>query len=290
MKLGIHFMDFNLPGEPATLAGHMKDTARAAEDAGCTKFTVMDHYFQMEFFRTAQDPMLEAYTSLGYLAAVTDSMELATLVTGVTYRHPGLLAKIVTTLDVLSQGRAQLGIGAAWYEREHRALGVEYPPLAERFQRLEETIQIVLQMWSDDDGPYRGRYYQLDETICQPRPVSAPRPKLMIGGNGETKTLPLVARYADVCNIIPSSVDEARRKFEIIEARCVDYDRNPAEIERTVLASFLDTSNPDAFLTSCEELAALGVELIEIRAETDTPAAYVRDFAQYVVPRMADLG
>ena len=127
MKLGIHFIDYTLPGEPATIAGVLAGTARAAEEAGCTKFTVMDHYFQMEFFRTALDPMLEGYTSLGFLAGVTSSMELATLVTGVTYRHPGLLAKIVTTLDVLSEGRAQLGIGAAWYEREHRGLGVTYP-------------------------------------------------------------------------------------------------------------------------------------------------------------------
>lgn len=290
MKLGIHFMDFTLPGEPATLAGVLSETARVAEEAGCTKFTVMDHYFQMEFFRTALDPMLEGYTLLGYLAATTSSMELATLVTGVTYRHPGLLAKIVTTLDVLSKGRAQLGIGAAWYEREHRALGVDYPSLAERFKRLEEAIQIVLQMWSDNDGPYHGRYYRLDETICRPNPVSFPRPKVMIGGNGETKTLRLVARYADVCNIIPSSVDEARHKFDVIEQHCADLGRDPAEIERTVLASFLDTSDPDAFLASCEELARLGVELVEIRAESDDPAKYVSDFAEYVVPRMAELG
>ena len=290
MKLGIHFMDYTLPGEPATLAGVLGDTARAAEEAGCTKFTVMDHYFQMEFFRTALDPMLEGYTSLGYLAGVTSSMELATLVTGVTYRHPGLLAKIVTTLDVLSEGRAQLGIGAAWYEREHKGLGVEYPPLAERFERLEETLQIVLQMWSDDDGPYHGTHYQLDETICRPRPVSTPRPRIMIGGNGENKTLRLVARYADVCNIIPSSVNEARHKFEVIERHCAERGRDPAEIERTVLASFLDTSDPDGFLASCEELASFGVELVEIRAETDDPVRYVGDFASHVVPRMAELG
>ena len=136
-------------------------------------------------------------------------MELATLVTGVTYRYPGLLAKTVSTLDVLSQGRAQLGIGTAWYEREHLGLGVPYPPTTERFERLEETLQIVLQMWSDNDGPYNGRDYQLAETLCRPRPVSAPRPRIMIGGNGENKTLRLVAQYADVTNIIPGSVAEA---------------------------------------------------------------------------------
>jgi len=287
MELGVHFMDFTLPGAPGSLAGAIGDTAKAAEAAGCTKFTVMDHWFQMEFFATAQDPMLEAYTTLGYLAGLTDHMELATLVTGVTYRHPGLLAKIVTTLDVLSGGRAQLGIGAAWYEREHLGLGVPYPPLSERFERLEETIQIVLQMWSEDDGPYVGRHYQLAETICQPRPVSSPRPRLMIGGNGERKTLRLVAQYADVCNIIPSSVAEARHKFEVIEQHCAALDRDPATIERTVLASFLDLSNPDAFLATCEELAALDVALIEIRAISEQPAQFIEEFAAYVVPRLA---
>jgi F420-dependent oxidoreductase-like protein len=243
----------------------------------------------MEFFATALDPMLEAYTSLGYLAGLTDSMELATLVTGVTYRHPGLLANIVTTLDVLSRGRAQLGIGAAWYEREHLGLGVPYPPTSERFERLEETIQIVLQMWSDDDGPFNGRHYQLAETICRPRPVSAPRPRIMIGGNGENKTLRLVAKYADVSNIIPGSVQEARHKFEVIERHCAELGRDPEEIERTVLASFLDVSDKDAFVATCAELAALGVQLVEIRAMNDQPAQFVDEFASYVVPRLAQL-
>jgi F420-dependent oxidoreductase-like protein len=210
-------------------------------------------------------------------------------VTGVTYRHPGLLAKIVTTLDVLSQGRAQLGIGAAWYEREHLGLGVAYPATAERFERLEETLQIVLQMWSDNDGPYNGRHYQLAETICQPRPVSAPRPRIMIGGNGEKKTLRLVAKYADVCNIIPSSVDEARHKFEVIEQHCAEIGRRPEEIERTVLASFFDLRDKDAFLATCEQMAALNVSLVEIRAVSDDPARFIDEFATYVVPRMAQI-
>jgi F420-dependent oxidoreductase-like protein len=289
MKLGIHFMDFTLPGEPGTLAGALADTARAAEAAGCSKFTVMDHWFQMEFFGSAHDPMMEAYTTLGYLAGLTTTMELATLVTGVTYRHPGLLAKIVTTLDVLSRGRAQLGIGAAWYEREHHGLGVNYPATAERFERLEETLQIVLQMWSEDDGPFEGRHYRLAETICQPRPVSAPHPRIMIGGNGENKTLRLVAQYADVSNIIPGSVDEARHKFEVIERHCADLGRDPEEIERTVLASFLDVGDKDGFVATCEELAALNVEVVEIRAMTDQPARFVDEFASYVVPRLAQI-
>ena len=289
MKLGIHFIDFTLPGEPQSLVGQLADSARAAEAAGCSKFTLMDHWFQMEFFRTSEDPMLEAYTSLGYLAGLTSTMELATLVTGVTYRYPGLLAKTVTTLDVLSQGRAQLGIGAAWYEREHLGLGVPYPSTAERFERLEETLQIVLQMWSDNDGPYEGRHYQLAETLCRPRPVSKPHPRIMIGGNGENKTLRLVAQYADVTNIIPSSVEEAARKFDVLERHCADLGRRPEDIERTVLGSFINTNDKDAFLATCEELAKMNVELVEIVPHGDNPAAFIDEFASYVTPRLAQI-
>ncbi len=176
MRVGIHFVNFTLPGAPRTLGPTLAATARIAEDSGVSVFTLMDHWFQMEMMAPAQDPMLEGYTALGFLAGQTSTIRLGLLVTGVTYRHPGLLAKTVTTLDVLSGGRAQLGIGAAWYEREHRGLGVPFPPLAERFERLEETLQICLQMWSDDDGPYQGRHYQLAETVCSPPPVTVPRP------------------------------------------------------------------------------------------------------------------
>ena len=215
MKLGIHFANFTLPGGPASLAPTLGATARAAEEGGCTTFTLMDHWFQMEQFATAQDPMLEGYTSLGYLAGRTGRITLGLLVTGVTYRHPGLLAKIVTTLDILSGGRAQLGIGAAWYEREHLGLGVPFPPVGERFERLEETLQICHQMWSDDDGPYEGRHYRLAETICSPRPIRQPRPRILVGGSGERKTLRLVARYADACNLMPKDATRApsRRPF-----------------------------------------------------------------------------
>jgi len=205
MRVGIHFVNFSLPGSPETLGPTLATTARIAEESGVSVFTLMDHWFQMEMMATSEDPMLEGYTSLGFLAGQTDTMTLGLLVTGVTYRHPGLLAKIVTTLDVLSGGRAQLGIGAAWYEREHRGLGVPFPPLAERFERLEETLQICLQMWSGDSGPYQGRHYQLAETICSPPPISSPRPRILVGGSGERKTLRLVARYADACNLFATS-------------------------------------------------------------------------------------
>src|ERR1700712_5513133 len=171
MKLAIHFPNFSFPGEPASLAGILAATARAADEGGFETMTLMDHWFQMEQRAPRTEPMLEGYTSLGFIAGQTKNLKLGLLVTGVTYRYPGLLAKIVTTLDVLSEGRAFLGIGAAWYEREHVGLGVPYPPISERFERLEETLQICLQMWSDDDGPFAGKHYQLAETICVPQPV-----------------------------------------------------------------------------------------------------------------------
>src|SRR6204780_1613685 len=215
MELGIHFIDF-LPGDAAQLAPALLSTATAAEDIGATMFTLADHFFQMEAVGRAEDPFLEGYTSLGYLAGRTTNLTLALLVTGITYRHPGLLAKTVTTLDLLSGGRSMLGIGAAWYEREHLALGVPYPPVAERFERLEETLQICEQMWSDDDGPYAGKHYQLPETICAPPPLQPPRPPILIGGGGEKKTLRLVAQYADACNLFGSSVADVGHKLDVL--------------------------------------------------------------------------
>ena len=185
--------------------------------------------------QTAHDPMLEGYSVLSFVAAKTERLRLGLLVTGVTYRHPGLLAKTVTTLDVLSGGRAMLGIGAAWYEREHRALGVPYPPVAERFERLEEAIQICEQMWSDNDGPYEGKHYQLAETICVPRPLQSPRPPILIGGGGEKKTLRLVAKYADACNLFGTSVADVKHKLEVLRGHCDAEGRDYDAITKTII-------------------------------------------------------
>ena len=200
MRLGLHYWNYSTPSDPMRMADTLAETARVADQAGFSAFSVMDHYFQMEQAGSAAEPMLEAYTTLGHVAGQTERMTLGVLVTGVMYRHPGLLAKIVTTLDVLSGGRARLGIGASWFEREQRGLGVPVVPMAERFERLEETLQICQQMWSDDDGPFAGRHYQLAETLCAPAPISRPHPPILVGGGGEKKTLLLAARYADACN------------------------------------------------------------------------------------------
>jgi F420-dependent oxidoreductase-like protein len=251
----------------------------------------MDHWFQMEQFASAHDPMLEGYTSLGFLAGHTERMTLSLLVSGVTYRHPGLLAKIVATLDVLSAGRAQLGIGAAWYEREHRGLGVPFPPLAERFERLEETLQICEQMWSDEDGPYEGRHHQLAETICQPRPIQAPRPRILVGGGGERKTLRLVARYADACNLFATDPQTVARKLEVLARHCEDIDRDPGTVEKTILAVRSDpVADVDAFIAAMAEYARLGVELVEVVPRGPDPLAFANRLGEEVVPRLATLG
>jgi F420-dependent oxidoreductase-like protein len=289
VQLGIHFVNFAVPGGAASIASTLAETARTAEEGGVTTFTVMDHWFQMEQMASAADPMLEGYTTLGFVAGQTTRMRLGLLVTGVTYRHPGLLAKIVTTLDVLSGGRAQLGIGAAWYEREHLGLGVPYPPVAERFERLEETLQICLQMWSDNDGPYHGKHYQLAETICSPRPLSSPRPRILIGGGGEKKTLRLVARYADACNLFASSPDGVARKLDVLARHCETEGRDLATIDRTILATTTNPADdPDEFLAAMADYAALGISTVEIMPRGD-PVAYTTRVVEHIAPRLAQL-
>jgi F420-dependent oxidoreductase-like protein len=290
MELGIHFANFTLPGGPAAIGPILSDTARAADEGGCATFTLMDHYFQMEEFADRHEPMLEGYTALGFLAGRTERLTLGLLVTGVTYRHPGLLAKIVTTLDVLSGGRAQLGIGAAWYEREHLALGVPFPPVSERFERLEETLQICHQMWSDDESPFEGKHYQLAETICSPRPVSSPRPRILVGGSGEQKTLRLVARYADACNLFAIEAAEVAHKLEVLDRHCADEQRDPASITRTILGMSDPLADVDAFLKSMEAYAALGISMVEVMPLVEDPAAFATRLGEEVVPRLAEVG
>ncbi len=289
MRLGIHYANFTLPGGPEALGPTLAATARAAEEGGCAKLTLMDHWFQMEQFATSQDPMLECYTALGFLAGQTRRMTLGVLVTGVTYRHPGLLAKIVTTLDVLSGGRAQLGLGAAWYEREHLGLGVPFPPISERFERLEEALQICLQMWSENEGPYEGKHYRLAETICQPPPIQQPRPSILIGGSGERKTLRLVAQYADACNLFATSPQEIAHKLEVLQRHCDDVGRDSAEIEKTIIGRLDSPDDADAFMASMEEYARLGIQLVELTPRVPDPADWVARVTEQVVPLLDEL-
>ena len=290
MKLGIHYANFTLPGGAEALGPTLAETARVADESGVALFTLMDHWFQMEQLATSQDPMLEGYTSLGFLAGQTSRMDLGLMVTGVTYRHPGLLAKTVTTLDVLSGGRAVLGIGAAWYEREHLGLGVPFPPVSERFERLDEALQICLQMWSDDDGPFTGEHYQLAETICSPQPLRQPRPRIIIGGSGERKTLRLVARYADACNLFAADVDEVAHKLEVLERHCETEGRDPATIEKTIMPFADPVADPDGFLSSMVAYAALGVDMACVMPAGQDPVGFATTVGESVIPRLAEIG
>ena len=290
MNLAIHYSNFILAGEHAPLAQTLAATARAADQGGVSQMTLMDHYLQIELVSpVAEDPMLEGYATLGYLAGITENLTLGLLVTGVTYRHPGLLAKIVATLDVLSEGRAQLGIGAAWYDREHTALGVPYPPTAERFERLEETLRICQQMWSDDDGPYQGTHYQLAETMCYPRPVQQPRPRILIGGMGEKKTLRLVAKYADACNLFGVGHAEVDRKLEILKGHCETEGTDYESIEKTIIGGPDALADPDAFLREMEGYAKLGITQVWNGPAGPDPAAWVTNACETVLPRLRDL-
>jgi len=289
VQLDVHVPRFTWPGGPEAIGPTFSGLAQTAEAIGVRTLSVMDHWFQMEFLWPAEEPMLEGYTTLSFAAAKTERLRFRMLVGGVTYRHPGLLAKTVTTLDVLSGGRAELGLGAAWYEREHRGLGVPFPPLRERYERLEETIQICFQMWSEDDGPYQGKHYQLAETLCSPPPVSSPRPRLLIGGSGERKTLRLVATYADACNIIGDAATVAH-KVGVLRRHCDETGRDPGEIEVTALAGVPEDAGPDAVLRDAAEFAEAGVHALVVRSTGPEPARWLEEVWGPVVPRLAEIG
>jgi F420-dependent oxidoreductase-like protein len=295
MRLGIHVINFEVQGGPAALGSTLARVGAAVEEAGIENLSVMDHYFQMEAAGGPEKPMLEGYTTLGFLAAHTSTAELQLLVTGVTYRHPGLLAKIVTTLDVLSGGRAMLGIGAAWYEREHLGLGVPFPPVSERFERLEETLQIALQMWSDDDGPYAGQHYTLAETINVPQALTRPHPPIMIGGSGERKTLRLVAQYADACNLFTgpqAGPDVTKARLEVLEQHCRNVGTDYGRIRKTILWTgpvATDADGGRAFVEQMRGFADVGIEEVHVMPFTDDPVSFVQGIGDHVMGGLASV-
>lgn len=285
----MHYANFTHPDWQHRLEERLTETARAADEGGASLFTVMDHWFQMEEMGGPSEPMLEGYTTLGYLAGVTDRIRLSLLVTGATYRHPGLLAKTVTTLDRLSRGRAMLGIGAAWYEREHAGLGVPFPPTKERFERLEETLQICQQMWSDNDGPYDGRHFQLAETVCVPPPVQQSQVPILVGGAGERKTLRFVAQYAAACNIFGVAPDVMRHKLDVLRGHCDDVGRDYDSIEKSMILMADPIGERDEFLRSMGEYAALGITLVTLVPLADDPVAWTTEVCEQVLPRLQEL-
>ena len=294
MKIGLQIPSFTYPGGTAVIGPRLAEVARTADDAGFASLWVMDHFFQIRGVGPAEDPMLEGYSALSFMAASTQHARLGTMVTGVIYRHPGLLVKTVSTLDVLSGGRAYLGIGAAWNEREALGLGVPFPPLKERFERLEEALQIARQMWSGKVAPYEGKHYHLLETLSSPQPLSKPHPPILIGGMGEKKTLRLVAKYADACNLFMTDLDTLRRKIDILKQRCEEVGRNPAEIELTTLGSVNlapgpQGTTPTQMIEKCQALSQLGVS----HAIFNMPNVYeikpLEIIGREVIPQVASL-
>jgi F420-dependent oxidoreductase-like protein len=235
MRLGLQVPSFTWPGSPQSIGPTFARIARSAEDCGMSSLWVMDHFFQIQVVGPPEDEMLEGYSALAFAAGVTQRIRLGTMVTGVTYRHPGILVKTVTTLDVLSGGRSYLGIGAAWNEQEHRGLGVLFPPVAERFERLEETLQIALQMWGGDESPHEGKHYRLERPLNSPPALQKPHPPILVGGAGEKKTLRLVAAYADACNIFEMGPEVVRHKLEVLQGHCERLGRPYEQIEKTSL-------------------------------------------------------
>lgn len=291
MELGIHLPIFDIDGGTTAIAGELARVGTAVEESGVTWLSFMDHFFQIEpTGLPAEANMLEGYTALGFLAAHTSTVSLGLLVTGVTYRHPGLLAKTVTTLDVLSGGRAVLGIGAAWFEREHQGLGVPYPPVAERFERLEEALQICAQMWDpDNNGAFDGKHYQLRETLCSPQPIN--RPKVLIGGGGERKTLRLVAQYGDACNLFATTPEEVGHKLDVLRRHCEDHGRDYDTIRKTLTVHGPQPTpgTRDEFVRSMADYAGLGIETAIVMPDDGAPARWIDSIAP-AVKQIAELG
>lgn len=277
MKIGLQISDFTVAGGPAALAADLRRTAVAAEDAGFARLAVADHLWQIPANGSAEGEMLEAYTTLGYLAACTSRVELLTWVSAVMFREPALLAKCVTTLDVLSGGRAWLGVGAGWYAEEAEGLGLPFPPIAERFDRLEETLQICLQLWSVEDKPFRGRHYTLERTLSAPQPLR--RPPILVAGGGEKRTLRLVAHYADACNLFAGP--DVERKLDVLREHCAAVGRDYDEIEKTVVLPV--DADTDALLAELARLAGLGVGFAHVRVS----GADIDLFGERIIPAAA---
>ena len=283
MELGLHIADFTWTGGPKALGPALARHVKSAEDAGIQRVTVMDHFWQIRGVGPAEHEMLEGYTTLGFIAAHTHTVRLHTLVTGVIYREPALLAKQISTLDVLSGGRAGLGIGAAWNTDESAGLGFSFPPTPERFDRLEETIQICLQMWSDSEEPYEGQYYQLGRTLNSPQNLQ--RPYLMIGGGGEKRTLRLVAQYADACNIFGGP--EAAHKLDVLREHCDSVGRDYADIEKTTILAMDPTTTKDDLVRGCLAMRELGFTAAYVFARDITEPTAIVDLLASVLPEIA---
>jgi len=289
MQIGLQVPNFTWPGGPSQIAGKLAHIARAAEEAGFHSLWVMDHFFQISMIGPHENDMLEGYSALSYLAALTRRVRLGTMATGVIYRYPGILVKTVTTLDVLSGGRAYFAIGAAWNEQEARGLGAPFPPIAVRFELLEEALQIALQMWSAGNGPYHGKHNRLEETLCTPQPLSRPHPPILVAGGGEKKTLRLVAQYGNACNLF-GSPEMVAAKLAILRQHCDALGRDYSAIEKTTLGTV--DLRPGAMtaggvIAHCRALAAVGVQHAIFNMPNVHEIAPLEVFGREIIPAVA---
>ena len=289
MRVGLQIPNFTYPASHP-LRKALKDIVQMADQGGFYSIWTMDHFFQIEYVGPPEWDMLEGYSTLSYFAALTEKVKLGTMVTGVVYRHPGLLVKTLTTLDVLSGGRAYLGIGAAWFQREAQALGVPFPPLKERFEQLEETLRIAQQMWSPNNGPFVGKHYKLAETLCVPQPISKPHPPILIGGSGEQKTLRMVAKYANACNLfLHLGPDVLRQKLEILKRHCDAEKRPYSDIEKTTLGSVRENMSSQDVIQSCKQAAELGFQHAIFNFENVHTLKPLERFIKDVIPAVSGL-
>jgi F420-dependent oxidoreductase-like protein len=289
LRIGLAVSDFTWPEGPPSIGRIFGRIARDAEQAGLASLWVMDHFFQIPVFGPPEHEMLEAYTTLAFAAGQTERIELGAMVTGVTPRHPGVLVKSVTTLDVLSGGRAWLGIGAAWNEQESRGLGIPFPPLAERFERLEETLRIAHHMWSADESPFEGAHYRLERPLNSPNALRQPHPPILVGGSGERKTLRLVARCGDACNLFEyGGMETLRHKLEVLREHCVAERRPYEEIQKTTYGQLTGTESAEQLLERFGRLAETGVDLAIVEPPDEWREGSLGRLAE-VVPTVANL-
>lgn len=292
MKIGLQIPRFAWPGGDAALAGKLAEIGRVADDAGFASIWVMDHYFQMEMMGGPDEPMLEGYSALSYLAAITRRPRLGTLVTGVNYRYPGFLIKAATNLDVLSGGRTYFGLGAGWYEREARGLGFPFPPTKERFEMLEEVLQLAHHMWAGRRDPFIATHYQLAEPLCNPMPISQPHPPILVGGMGERKTLRLVAQYADACNLFArAGLGTLCDKLDALRDHCDILGRDYDAIEKTTLDTVYVAPGKQSaadVIAKCRDLAKLGISHAIFNMPNVHDIAPLETFGREIIPAVAE--
>src|SRR5215203_448800 len=289
MKVGLQISSFTWPGGPEAIGPTLARVARQADDVGFDSIWVMDHFFQIRGVGSVEEPMLEGMTTLGFMAAHSTRARLGLMVGGVHYRNPALWVKAATTLDVLSGGRAWLGIGAAWNEQESRGLGIPFPPMAERFERLEETLRTVHQMWAGDPRPFEGRHYRLEQPLNVPNSLRRPHPPILVGGSGERKTLRLVARYADACNLYPTP--DLPAKLDVLRRHCAEEGRDYDAIEKTCMVHFAidggDTKTRE-LIAELQRLGRLGIETVIGILSCVDPIASLETISREVIPVVAE--